>query len=193
MPSYLYGRWPEVEGRLRLSIGVLLMLSYEGALVPAGQAEGARLGEDTKEALERLARDSRWARVVIVDSRTVDQLRELVGVEGVAYAGLDGMVIHGPWLSFAHESAHRLRAEVARLRDELRKALSAFSGVELRDRGLSLSIEYSKAPRGLGRRVSRATASLLSARGGFRLLRGRRALDVVPDVDWDRGKAVELL
>lgn len=193
MPSYLYGRWPEVEGRLRLSLGVLLMLAYEGVLVPAGRAGEAGPGAEVREALERLAKDARWARVVVLDSRTVDQLKELVGVEGVAYAGLDGMVVDGPWLSLAYEPAQRLRSEVAKLRDELVEALRTFSGVGLVDRGLSLSIDYSKAPRGLGRRVSRAVFSLLSARGGFRLLRKRKVLEVTPDVDWDRGRAVELL
>ncbi|MCX8205377.1 MAG: trehalose-phosphatase [Candidatus Nezhaarchaeota archaeon] len=191
LPSYLYGRWPEVEGRLRLSLGVLLTLDYEGTLTD--RPEEAELDHEVKSSLESLAKDVRWARVVVIDRRTVDQLKKLIGVGGVFYAGLDGMVITGPGLSLVHELAHKLRDRVVRLRDELEEALQGFSGVVLKDKGLSIAISYAQAPRGLGRRVARIVTSVLSERGNFKPLRGRRVVEIVPNVDWDRGRAVDLL
>lgn len=189
MPSYLYSRWPEVEGRLRLSLGALLILDYEGTLAPSGGA----MEREAREALEELASRSKWASAAVIDSRTVAQLKELVGVEGLTYAGLDGMVISGPQLSFVHEQARELREGVEGLRGELEEALRGLGGVEVRDAGLRIVVSYARAPRGAGRRVARAVASLLSRRGGFRMYRGRRSVEVVPEVDWDRGRAVELL
>jgi len=194
VPSYLYGRWLEVEGKLRLALGVFLMLDYDGTLTHiVSTPEEARLSPEVRRLLEGLARAGRWVKVAVISGRMVRQLQELVGVEGIYYAGLHGLVIVGPGLQFIHEDAARLRKMVREVRDVFERELQGLEGVLIEDKGLSVAVHYRQAPPGVGRRAVRIVSSVLAERSGLRALKGKKVVEVMPDVDWDKGKAAELL
>ncbi len=194
MPSYLFGRWLEVEGRLRSALGVFLMFDYDGTLTHiASRPEEAKLSPEVRGLLKSLATEARWVKVAVVSGRTVRQLKELVGVDGLFYAGLHGLVIEGPGLSFIHREAARLRGLVRRLKGELEESVKGFQGVLLEDKGLSVAVHYRLAPQGTGRALIKALAPILSKYEGFRTLRGKKVVEILPDVDWDKGRAALML
>ena len=189
VPVHIFGRWPEVEGRLRMSLGLFLMLDYDGTLVyDVGRPEAVELSPEVRGVLEGLARRG-WVKVAMFSGRTVEQLRRLVGVRGLFYAGLHGLNIVGPGLSFTHDEAPELRRRVESVEAELKEALKGFKEVSIEDRGLSLSIHYELAPRGFGRQVSKVLNPILSRHAGLRAFKGRKAIELTPEVDWDRGRA----
>ncbi|RLF16185.1 MAG: trehalose-phosphatase [Thermoprotei archaeon] len=193
MPLYLFRHWLEVEGTLRASLGVFLMLDYDGTLTPiASRPEEAVLSGDVKALLRKLAL-SKWVKLAIISGRGLDQLKGLVGLEEAYYAGLHGMVIEGPGLRFMVEGLDEARRAVEEVKDRLNDRLSGVPGVLIEDKGFSVAVHYRLVPRGYVKRVARELNAILASSEGLRALRGKKVVELLPDVDWDKGKAALLL
>lgn len=193
MPLYLYRHWLEVEGALRASPGVFLMLDYDGTLTPiASRPEEAVLSGDVRALLRALA-SSQWVKLAIVSGRPIGQLKELVGVDGVYYAGLHGLEVEGPGLRFKAKGVEEARRVVEDAVRRLSSTLSSVPGAIVEDKGLTVAVHYRLVSRGRVRRVLRAVREVLSSTPQLRPLKGKKVVELLPDVDWDKGRAAQLL
>ncbi|RLF10334.1 MAG: trehalose-phosphatase [Thermoprotei archaeon] len=190
MPAQLFSHWLEVEGRLRVALGLFLMLDYDGTLTPiVNRPEEAKLSEETRKLLSSIVKAGRWVKVAIISGRPLNQLKKLIGIDGIYYAGLHGLEVEGPGVSFIHAKAEKLRKVIGEIHRELIQAFAGMKGIMVEDKGLSIAIHYRLAPKGGGRAVSKALSFIMSLRSGFRVLKGKKVYELMPDVDWDKGRA----
>jgi trehalose 6-phosphate phosphatase len=108
-----------------------VLLDFDGTLSPiVAKPELARIRDGARDAIARLV--GRYAVVAIVSGRTGDQLRELVGVEGVRLAALYG-----------------LAEQVTQLPDEVlasvREVASSVPGARVEPKGGSVAVHYRAA------------------------------------------------
>ncbi|MDP8960444.1 MAG: trehalose-phosphatase, partial [Actinomycetota bacterium] len=69
----------------------VVFIDYDGTLTPIVEnPEDATLPDKTRDLLERL---SEPCRVVIISGRDLDDVRQMVGIESLAYAGSHGLDI----------------------------------------------------------------------------------------------------
>ena len=87
---------------------VLILLDYDGTLVPIRSRPSlARLDEQHRATLARL--HGGRLRLAMVSGRSVRNLRERVGLEGIGYCGVFGLEVHFPGWTYLHRTAKRMR------------------------------------------------------------------------------------
>lgn len=171
---------------------VSLFLDYDGTLAPiAGRPEDARLSFEMKGLLKTLSRKFPAA---IVSGRGLKDVRSMVGIKDLVYAGNHGMEIWGPRFTMVFDPGRTVNDEMERARDEFSGLASVFRGVTLENKGLTLSIHY----RLLDRRdhdvfIGRfdEISARFAANGLLRFARSKKAFEVRPNVRWHKGKGVE--
>jgi len=169
--------------------GRLLVLSdFDGTLAPiAPDPAAVSLAPGMRRLLAALAASPR-ARLAIVSGRALADVRARVGVAGAAYAGCHGLEVEGAGLGWRHPEAERTRAALAAVAAGLTRRLAALPGVLVEPKGLAVAVHYRNARRGAAAAIAREARAVVGARPGLRLLRGKKVLEVLPRVDWDKGE-----
>ncbi|MYD69490.1 MAG: trehalose-phosphatase [Acidobacteria bacterium] len=177
----------------RLTRGrVGVFLDYDGTLTPiVDRPEQATLAAGTRDRLTRLAER---CPVTIVTGRDVAVMRGFVQLEQLGYAGCHGMDIDGPTGSgLRYEAAAALLPEVDSAERALRGALDGIDGVLVERKRYSVSTHYRLAAASDVARVDAAVCSVARAHSALRREGGKKVFELRPDIDWDKGRAVEWL
>ncbi len=191
--QHLFARWDILKERLKGG-NVFVFLDYDGTLSPIVQTPGeARLPGKTRKLLADLS-GTRGCRVAVVSGRALDDLKKKVGlVEGIIYVGNHGLELEGPKIKFREFLSKQYKQVLREIRGALERGLSAFKGVFIEDKGLSLSVHYRRSDKDLIPRVKtvfhETVISYLIA-DKIRIKQGKMVLEVRPPVEWDKGKAV---
>ena len=158
---------PELEPVARDPARSAILLDFDGTLSDiVARPELARPAEGVRGTLAALA--ERYALVAVVSGRSTSEVRDLVGVPGVRYAGHYGS--EAPGASLAPS-----------LREATAAAARAVEGAWVDDKGSSLAVHYRQAP-------DPAAAALqlegplrpLAREHGLEVLEGKMVLEPVP-------------
>lgn len=186
-------RVSEWRTRWRETGALVLLLDFDGTLAPiVERAERAELHPEVRTALARL-QALRGVHLAIVSGRGMADARSRVGIPGIAYAGNHGMEIEGPGVRQVHAEAAAARPKLEEVAERLADALRPVVGAWVEDKGLTLSVHYRLAARGAVAGIRSAVAAEVARAPALRLTEGKEVLEVRPDVDWDKGRAVEFL
>jgi trehalose-phosphatase len=181
----------ELEPRLSRAAHLAVFLDYDGTLAEiAARPADARLRPGVRLALSLLSR-RKGVRVAIVSGRSLSDVRTLVGLRGLIYAGCHGLEMRGPRVTFSIPDAFRKRTATRRAAKELEARLRHVAGVEVEDKGLTVAVHFRRA--GRAGRAAAARAVRAVARDGdglFRSSHGKKVWELLPNVDWDKGRAV---
>jgi trehalose 6-phosphate phosphatase len=172
---------------------LVLLLDFDGTLAPiVDRPELAAMPEPTRRALERLmARPG--VEVAVVSGRGLADVRERAAIPGIAYAGNHGMEIHGPGIDRIHPEAAAARPVLERAAAELGEALQGIPGAFVEDKVLTLSVHHRMTPRDRVAEVHAIVRRVAEPLEGVHLTEGKEVLEVRPNVDWNKGKAVLFL
>jgi trehalose 6-phosphate phosphatase len=176
----------------RMTGRMLVALDFDGTLSPiVERPEDAALHDAVVEPLRRLTQRSDTV-VAVVSGRGLADARSRVGIDGLYYAGNHGFEIEGPDVDRVHPAAEAARPKLDACVASLEEALADEPGTEVEDKRWTLSIHYRRAEReGAEDRVRAAIDAC--RRPGLRVTEGKKVFEVRPDVDWDKGRAVEFL
>ena len=96
------------------------MLDYDGTLSPIAQRPDlATLPPETRAVLERLANHPDVF-VAIISGRSQANVKEMVGIEGITYAGNHGMeILHRDGSSFVHPMPTEYQGKLDKLLKQL--------------------------------------------------------------------------
>ncbi len=163
-----------------------LFTDIDGTLAPIHDDPArAAVPEDTRDALARLAGK---IAVVAITGRAVEQARDMVALDNIAYSGNHGT----EWLEDSVRWIEPAALPYApRIREIARRAHreAALEGVLVEDKGPTLSIHYRRAldPAAARRRILDFTARAAS---GMRVRDGKMLVEVRPPVALSKGQAV---
>ncbi len=184
----------QAEGILRSLDGrrLVVLLDYDGTLSPiAPRPEDALLPAATREVLHRLG--VRWLTAVI-SGRSLADVRSLVGLDHVLYAGNHGLEIEGPAGSGIRRNlAEDFVPDVAAAAAELDAALADVDGSLVEDKRYSLSVHYRLVAPEQVSAVEAAVDAAVARHPKLRKRLGKKVLELRPGLDWDKGKAVRWL
>ena len=171
-----------------------LFFDVDGTLAPiVERAADAHVPKETSQLLGRLAR--RYAGVACISGREAHDVRRLVGVGSIAYAGL-----HGAELLDGNTSRATIVPEFARHRPEVQRFAAARDTAELRalrvrieDKGPIMTFHWRGAPdEDAAQDRIRRIAEEATAEGLWTHW-GRKVLEIRPPVPMDKGRAVREL
>jgi trehalose 6-phosphate phosphatase len=186
-------RVPEWADAWRRTGRLVLLLDFDGTLAPiVPHAADAAMPDTTRRALDRL-RALPGVEVAVVSGRGLADVREKAGIPGIAYAGNHGMEIHGPGVDRVHPQAAAARPVLERGAAELREAISQIPGAWVEDKELTLSVHFRQAPEALQGEVHDVVRRIVDPLEGVHLTEGKQVIEVRPNVDWNKGKAVLFL
>jgi trehalose-phosphatase len=189
------GRWPFLLERLAAPefarARLLLALDFDGTLSEIARVpHEAVLSPRTRGLLTALSRRPD-TKVAVISGRSLEDLREKVGLTGVFYAGNHGLEIEGPGIRWAHPCAVGLDLAV---REALEEELREFPGLLVEHKRLGVAVHYRGVPAKHHRRLRlRMRARLFDSPTRYRLLHGKRVFDFRLDVAWDKGHALQAI
>ncbi len=186
LPSALE-RLDEIVGRRDRRLA--LFLDYDGTLTPiVPRPEDAVLAPEVRETVAKLAR---LCTVAIISGRDLADVRKLVGVEGIVYAGSHGFDIAGPEGSFAGGSERdEFLPMLAAAEEELRSGLARVAGAQIERKKFSIAVHYRNVAEDDLPAVEAVVTNVLERFLKLRDLPGKKVHDLQPRIDWDKGKAL---
>ncbi|MFC1970356.1 trehalose-phosphatase [Chloroflexota bacterium] len=194
--QHLFQSWQALSAEIMAASHLLLLSDYDGTLTPiVGRPVDAILSPQVRAQLITLAQKPTVSAGVI-SGRSLSELKSMVAIAGIYYAGNHGLEIEGPGLSFVSAAAEAAQATIKTLAWQLVGVLGSTPGVIIEDKGLSLSVHYRLVKPGEEKMVvetfNRVISPLVNA-GRVRITSGKRVLEVRPPIDWHKGKAVEAI
>ncbi|MBE0662939.1 MAG: trehalose-phosphatase [Bacteroidales bacterium] len=168
-----------------------IFLDYDGTLSPiVPRPEDAIISNEMKETLQQLAH---LFTVAIVTGRNKEDVENLVGLNGLVYAGSHGYIISGPnGLFMEHEDSKNIIPRLDEIEKEIKKELNERTqGTQLDRKRYAIGIHYRNAREEDEAVVHEIANTMISRHKGFKIGAGKKILEIKPDLDWHKGKAVD--
>jgi alpha,alpha-trehalase len=168
-----------------------LFLDYDGTLTPiVARPEDARLAEGMRRTLEDAARTMP---VAVISGRGLEDVRNLVGIPEILYAGSHGFDIQGPDIRLELPEGVDALDDLDRAADELADRLGDIPGARLERKRFAIAVHYRQVAEENLERVESAVASVHGRYERLRRTGGKKVFELRPDIDWDKGRAVRWL
>lgn len=167
-------------------------LDYDGTLTPiAERPEAAQMDEAMRETVSRLAR---LCPVAVVSGRDREDVEALVQLGSVIYAGSHGFDIAGPGgLRLQQEKSEAFAMQLRSAESELRGALQDVQGALLESKMSAFTVHYRLVPEDDQARLDGLVDEVAARYPHLRRKGGKKVYEFLPDLDWDKGKAVNWL
>lgn len=169
-----------------------LFLDYDGTLTPiVPHPDDAILSDAMRATLRQL---SSRCPIAIVSGRDLHDVRNRVGIEDIWYAGSHGFDISGP--RGKHSEFPGGRAYLPALdaaEQALRKQLASIPRCLVERKRFSIATHYRQVAPEAVEAVKDVVAKIAAAHPGLRMKAGKKVVELQPDVDWDKGKALRWL
>ena len=193
MPADLWAHLDTIEATIRRSPFLYLCLDFDGTLVPIVEdPDAVKLPERRRERLEAINERSRM-RVAVISGRSLDDIRDRVGVGSLTYAGNHGLEIQQPDGDWVHPAVASTRPKISAVVRDLKASFEAISGARVEDKGATVSVHVRGLDQDLTSSVEDQTYRRVENVDGIRIARGKSVLQIRPDVDWGKGRAIERL
>jgi trehalose-phosphatase len=179
-----FDRLQEIAGSDRR---LAIFLDYDGTLTPiVSRPERAVLSVSTRMTLCNLAAK---VPVAILSGRDLDDIRERVAIDGIIYAGSHGFDIAGAG-GLRRELGAAYLPVLDAAETELREALDGIVGTQLERKHFSVAAHYRNVNENDAFRVPIAVDTVAARHRELRRIHGKKVYELLPDIDWDKGKAV---
>ena len=183
IPSALE-HFQEIAGR---SGRAAVFLDYDGTLTPiVSQPEDAWLSDSMRQTLRELAA---CGPVAILSGRDLDDIRQRVNIDSIVYAGSHGFDIAGP-RGLRRQMAAKFLPNLDMAERELHKALDRIPGARVERKRFSVAAHYRNVKENDVTAVEQAVAAVAAHHPELHRMDGKKVYELLPTIDWDKGKAV---
>jgi len=183
LPSAL-GHVPEIVGG---GDELAVFLDYDGTLTPIiSQPDQAVLMDSTRAILRTLAAKMP---VAILSGRELKDVRKRVDIDRIVYAGSHGFDIAGP-SGLRKEMATEFLPRLDMIEKELGNQLAGIAGARMERKRFSIAAHYRNVNESDVPEVERAVSEVAARHRELRKMDGKKVYELLPDIDWDKGKAV---
>jgi alpha,alpha-trehalase len=124
-----------------------------------------------------------------VSGRDLDDVRRLVGVDGIAYAGSHGFDLVLPDGSTSQRGKEYL-PDLDAAERELRERTEPFPNARVERKRFAVAVHVRQVSEDLVPRVEAAVGDVAAAHPRLRRTGGKRVIELRPDVEWDKGEAL---
>jgi len=192
----------DLEARLRTAEGLLFLLDFDGTLAPIVEDPAAAAPLDGVPELLGELRDADRVAVGLVSGRALADLRKRAGVSGVHFAGNHGLELQEPPEEGGdaepeievHPDAESAADAIGSVAADVAERLEGIEGPRVEDKRVTATVHYRSADEDAVPTVEQAVREAVDdADATLRVTSGKKIFEIRPDVDWDKGAAVEWL
>lgn len=189
--KYLFYSWKEVETKIKRADQILLLLDYDGTLTPiVSRPELAKLSKGMRNTL-RLA--SQKYSTFIITGRSLKGIKEFVKLNGVCYSSSHGMVITGHGIKFIHSHVLKTQPTIRKITMKLGKRLKHIQGALIEYKVFSTAAHYRLVKNKDMKGFKKIFYEIVKTYKNVKVKEGKKVLEVMPNINWDKGKAVKLI
>ncbi|HDP99707.1 MAG TPA: trehalose-phosphatase [bacterium] len=167
----------------------VLFLDYDGTLTPiVKNPDMAVLSDEMRSVLQQLAS---LTTVAIISGRDREDVKKLVGLEELIYAGSHGFDISGPAdMRLQHQGGKDCLPELDQAETELQQQLDNIKGALVERKRFAIAVHYrnvsEKDVSSLKKIVEKTGQKYPQLQKGS----GKKVIELQPAIDWHKGKAV---
>jgi trehalose 6-phosphate phosphatase len=164
-----------------------IFLDYDGTLTPiVSHPEKAFLSDSMRQTLRMLATRTP---VAILSGRELEDVRTRVGIHGIIYAGSHGFDIAG-LRGLRRQEATKFLPALDAAEKELREKLAGIAGALIERKRVSIAAHYRSVNESDFPELERAVSEVAARHRELRTMDGKKVYELLPNTDWDKGKAV---
>ncbi len=164
-----------------------VFLDYDGTLTPiVSRPEKAVLLDSTRTILRTL---SAKIPVAILSGRELKDVRKRVDIDGMVYAGSHGFDIAGPH-GLRRQEAKEFLPALDAAEKEIREKLAGIPGALIERKCFSIAAHYRNVNESDFPKLERAVREVAVRHQELRMIDGKKVYELLPNIDWDKGKAV---
>jgi trehalose-phosphatase len=117
-------------------------------------------------------------------------VEKLVGVDGLLYAGSHGFDIRGAGFSLIQPEAKKAIPLIAETVEYLSSELKEIPGMLIEDKRFSVAVHYRLVEDRYLAKIEELVKNIVAGEPSLRLMRGKKVFEIMPAIDWNKGKAV---
>jgi trehalose-phosphatase len=164
-----------------------IFLDYDGTLTPiVSHPEKAFLSDSMRQTLRMLATRTP---VAILSGRELEDVRTRVGIHGIIYAGSHGFDIAG-LRGLRRQEATKFLPALDAAEKELREKLAGIAGALIERKCFSIAAHYRNVNESDFPELEHAVSKVAARHRELRTMEGKKVYELLPRIDWDKGKAV---
>ena len=161
-----------------------VFLDYDGTLTAiVSDPKEALLSDSMRQTLQALVTR---ASVAVLSGRELDDVRNRVAIEAIAYAGSHGFDIAG----LRRQEATKFLPTLDAAEKELREKLAGIAGVLIERKRFSIATHYRNVNESDFPKLERAVSEVAARHRELRRMEGKKVYELLPCTDWDKGKAL---
>lgn len=170
----------------------VLFLDYDGTLTPiVSDPEDAELPKKIRSALEEL---SKTINVAVISGRDRKDIQSLIGIDTIFYAGSHGFDISGPeGMEMQYEEGKKTLPSLDKAEEILKQKLQNVEGAQVERKKYAIAVHYRNVADEKVDEVKDAVEEVLQSHEKLKKGAGKKILELKPDLDWHKGKALEWL
>jgi len=170
---------------------LILFLDFDGTLTPiVARPEHAELDAGARRALQRL---TGMYPVYVISGRDRDDVSRRVGVDGIHFVGSHGFDLLDSLPGLDRKGLEEALPELQGAASELEQWLDYIDGVQIERKKFSFALHYRRVDTRDLRQIHAAVEDILERYGAVTVKRGKKVIEFVPDVPWDKGQCVRAL
>jgi trehalose-phosphatase len=132
--------------------------------------------------------------LAVISGRDLADVRERVGISGIYYAGSHGFDIAGPeGQNIVYEKGSEFLPELDTAETQLHAALDHIPGCQVERKRFAIAVHYRRAQTDQLNRIKHVINNVQSEHSRLRLSTGKKIFELQPDIDWNKGKALQWL
>ncbi|MFH2138920.1 MAG: trehalose-phosphatase [Candidatus Omnitrophota bacterium] len=166
----------------------VFFLDYDGTLTPiVSRPDLAVISDKMKSTVAALSEKCTTA---VVSGRMREDVENLVGIKGLFYAGSHGFDILGKGVSMVLPQAQKTIPVVTEVIEWLKKEIGSIEGIIIEEKKFSTAVHYRLVSEQHLKKIEQAVAHVIEKHKDLRLMRGKMVYEILPAIDWNKGKAV---
>ncbi|MBU4479432.1 MAG: trehalose-phosphatase [Candidatus Omnitrophica bacterium] len=169
---------------------VTFFLDYDGTLTPiVARPDLAVLSAQMRDVLRRLCVKFK---VAVVSGRMRDEVEKLVAIKEIVYAGSHGFDIRGAGIEMVEPKAKEAMPLVEKTLRTIKESLGDIPGMLIEEKKFSIAVHYRQVSIEADiAQIKRTVENAVAEEAGLRLIEGKKVFEILPAIDWNKGKAVQ--
>ena len=172
---------------------LFLFLDCDGTLTPIVDTPNeAIILPETKRLLNSLSQKNN-CKIAIISGRSLADIEKKIGLKNLIYSGNHGFQIEGPKIKHEMAVPFGYKKILEHIKTQLKEKLSGIKGVFVEDKKLSLALHFRLSDRQqvpLIKTIFHENVILYLVKNKIKIRPGKKVLEVIPPVRWDKGKIV---
>jgi trehalose-phosphatase len=194
-PEHLFSEkskgWNRIRTRLKLHRPILLLLDYDGTLVPIRKTPAlATLSGKMRDILRHLA-DQPYIFLGVVTGRLLQDIKGMVMLKNIFYIANHGFQIVSGRKNWVHPVAQCALPAMKKIFTALKNSFQRIPGTMVENKLFTLSVHYRNlvhTPINHVKKIVERTVRSFSEL--CKVTTGKKVIEIRPDVDWDKGYAI---